>query len=524
MSFLKALKAGSQQREKTKKTDPLVGAVNQVSSKKRGIAKFAGAQTTHTTGSWVASGQNINEIIDSSQPALNNRLAEICRDFWAVSVASNRYVDFLVSDGIKYHPVVKNPDGTLDHKTNEKIKSVLEPWAEKASTDGRQHFYEFMRTAVRQKFEKGESIVVKNYRDQGRGIPFSLALYDPSWLDGSLDTVEEFKLAGPGKNGTSVFMGVEYLNATGEPTRYHFTDPDGWGKTVKIPANLVIHDYEVRHAGQIRGVSQLACAVLLADGTKTFMNSTLNAAKLAAKWLALIETESPDQFQANAKDLNNEKIEYLQDAIIDYLRPGERVEFPKNPNPGESFDPFSKFLLRALAVVADVPYEVISGRYSELSYTALKAVRTDFASILRPKETQIVRNFGAPSVTSWMDAAVLNGNLSFPDYFTNPGKYQESLWMGPGMPDTEPQRTIKAYIDQMRLGLISPQHFMRDQNRNPLTELAETKLWSEAYKKATGVSWVDALGLVNTAIANNPAAIEKQEPKKLKVVKKAKNG
>ena len=117
------------------------------------------------------------------------------------------------------------------------------------------------------------------------------------------------------------------------------------------------------------------------------MDAELDASKMAAKYLALLKKADPAFRQAAAgarPDDSGKKIETLENAVIEYLRPGEDVVLTTNPRPGTNFPPFAKLVLIMFSIVSGVPYELLSGNYEGLNCAVSRMVRNDFAHQLRP--------------------------------------------------------------------------------------------------------------------------------------------
>ena len=106
-------------------------------------------------------------------------------------------------------------------------------------------------------------------------------------------------------------------------------------KPFRVNASDVIDGFKTLRPGQIRGISVFTPVVLLANDLADFMDATLERAKLAAKWLAFIKTPNPMQFQAarGVKTEDYKRIEELENALIEYLRPGKKWNSQVAPCP-----------------------------------------------------------------------------------------------------------------------------------------------------------------------------------------------
>lgn len=466
-------------------------------------ALYAGASTTRLTGDWTPIDSNVNDIIAASSPAIRSRVRQLVRDFPYFARAVNMIVDYTVGAGIQLQSRVMVPDGAkLDTRTIQRIEDAFAFWADDADLSGRLSFYEIMRLAKRQDVEPGEFLIQKlRIKRPGKFLPFCLRMIEPDWLTSDHDTAGVNQ-----KTGVLIYQGIEYDAATGQRIAYHMTDPDGWGKVIRVPESDIIHGFDTLRPGQLRGVSPFAPGLLLANDLHAIIDAEIDASKMASKWLALVTTENPMGRQVGvgvSTDANGQRIEELENAIIEYLRPGEKIELASNPRPGSNFGPFVRLILTMLSVVSGVPYEMLSGDYKGMNYSTGKMVRNDFAQQLRPIIQRHIRQFCTPIARAFLDEAVLFGKLSLPGYWQNPWPYWRFDWQPPGMESIDPLRETKARVDEIKMRLRSPQEIIQSRGRDPeavVAEIAEFKRLCESH----GLTMEET---ISTAVANNPAAV-----------------
>lgn len=463
-------------------------------------ATFAAAQSPRTIGAWNPVDASINEIIANSAAPVRARVRQLIRDFPYFARAVNVIADYVVGSGITYQAAIKGKDGKLDRAMVAQAEDGWARWCEEADASGRLHLYEMMYLAKRQELEAGEYILVRRHiADKSRFLPLALQMYEADWLSAS----------GAKPNGSNkVHEGVEYDPATGKAVAYHFADPVSFGATTRIEANQVIHGFRTTRPGQLRGISEFTPGVLVARDLSDYMDAEMDGAKMAAKWMAIIETPDLLGRQLNATtSADGKKIEELQNAIIEYLRPGEKMNMLANPRPGTNFPPMVKLILTMLSISTGVPYELLSGNYEGMNYSVGKMVRTDFRHSLKPITSRHIRGFCEPVKRMFMEQAVLSGRLPFRDYFADPARYLRAEWQPPGMESIDPARESKAMIDQIKAGLRSPQEIAAARGRDLEDIYREIK---EAQELAAEFAISIDLSEISTALANNPAAIEKQ--------------
>jgi len=458
-------------------------------------SQYAAAKTNRMTGSWSPVDSNVNTIIGNSASAVRARVRQLVRDFPYFARAVKILTDYTVGEGIIYQARVQNANGDLDNKTNTLIEDAFNFWADEADVAGKLHYYEMMALAKRQDIESGEFLLIKvTSRARNSYIPFALQIYETDWLT-DVGTKASNKY-------NEITQGIEYHIQSGAVVAYHFSDPDGWGKTIRVKAENVIHGFDTQRPGQLRGISSLTPCVMVAHDLGAYMDAEIDAAKMAAKYLAFVKTGDPytRQFGRVETDSDSDQqIEEMENAIIEYLAPGEDIQVASNPRPGSNFPPFVKLILTMMSVTTGVPYELLSGDYGGMNYSTSRTVRNDFNQQLRPIIKRHVRHFAQPTFKTFLDYAVLSNKISLPGYASNPWHYQKCEWQPPGMESIDPLRETKARIDEVKNG-FSLETVYR--------EIARAK------------TMADELGLdfkeTKTALANNPQAVGEEKEKEPK--------
>jgi lambda family phage portal protein len=383
---------------------------------------------------------------------------------------------------------------------NQETEDLFARWAESASYDGRQHFYELQELAERQRHEAGEFLFI-THTDREKIVPLSLQVIEPDQLDAS---------ARPSAKGREVSGGIEFETKTRRPVFYHLREDGFRHKTYRVPAARVIHGFDVLRPGQLRGISPFAPGVLLAHELSEYMGAEIDGAKMAAKWLAMVTRTDglpgATDFSGNSLTETGDPIESIENGIIEYLRPGESVELAKNPRPGNTFEPFVRLILSMFSVVTGAPYELISGDYSGMNYTTIRAARNDFSQFLRPKHGRHIRGLAVPVGRRFAEAASFSGRIVYPGFERDPWPFLRHEWQPPGMSPVDPLKESNAARNDMGAGLRSPQEIARSRGRN--LEDVYTEI-SAAQRMAEEMGLAFEVG--STAAQTNPAALMEED-------------
>lgn len=486
---------------------------------------YAAAKTNRLTGDWYPLNTDVNQILAASHSTVKARARQLVRDFPPCRKALEAFVNR--TGKFKFQSRVKDADGKIDKRRRQQIEDAVNFWMDEADVSGRLHFLEMMRLAKRQEAESGEFLLVKvRTKTPGRYIPFALQMYESDWLTTQNDT--HFG-AGIGSKaaaaaGTEIYQGIEYDTATGRRIAYHFADPQGYRTTTeRIPAERVIHGFDVLRPNQLRGVSLFAAGILLAHDLGDYMDAEIDTAKLAAKYLALVTTADPMTFQslrtvANPAD-ETQKLETLENAIIEYLRPGESVTFAQSNRPGDNFEPFVRFILRMFAISAGISYELVSGDYQDLNYTVLRGIRNDLKTDLEPHQDRHRWQFCTPCLRAVMDALVLYGKLNLPGYWNNPAPYFKAEWMAQGWPAVDPLKEGRADADAVAARMKSRREIAAARGRD-YEEILDELEEEEQMLKERGLT----VEQVSNSTKTNPASLDNDDEDDLEATGDAKKG
>jgi len=469
--------------------------------------QYAAAKSYGSAADWSPVNKSINDLIRSSAVPVRAKVRQLVRDFPYFTRAQNNLVDFIVGTGMTFQSRVRNPDydpakksqNKFDKKSQQKIEDAVS-WAyDELDITGRQHGRELERLSKRQDVECGEFLFIKKWdRTPGRYLPYALQAVEADWL-----TDFGAKVAA----GNKLDQGIEYNLVTGKTVAYHFTDPDGWGRTLRVLAADVIHGFDTKRPGQLRGISDLVSGVLVAHDLSDYMDSTFDTAKMASKYLALVTTADPAGRQLGAGMQTDaetgKKLDHLENAIVEYLRPGETMQFANASTVSDAFDPVTKLILRMFCVSSGVPYSLISGDYSGLNYTVLRGERNDFAKILRAPIARHIRQLPMVITRDVIDLAVLHGKLDLPGYYNNPHHYRRAVWIPDGMEPIDPLKESKANRDDIASGLRSPQEIVAKRGRDIEDVLNEIEDFKQMCADR-GLTFEQG----STALANNPAALD----------------
>ena len=454
---------------------------------------YAAAKSGRKTGAWSPVESTVNDEIRVSSQKVRERVRQLVRDFPYFAHAVDQLVSLTVGPGITFQ-------SKADPALRVLIEDAWKRWSEQADITGRLSFPDICQLAVRQECENGEFfLILRQSKDPKRFLPFCLQVIESDRLT---------DLATSPNRQNEIDQGVEYDPDTGVTVAYWFENDSG--KAIRIPADQVIHGFKMVRPGQLRGISPFAPGTLVAHDLAEYMDAELDGAKMAARYLAFIEAPDIQAFQtAHGVGVNSDsghREDELESAVLEYLRPGEKVSLASHNRPGDNFEPFVKLVLRMLSVSTGVPYELLSGDYTGINYSTMRVCRNDLAQALKVPQGRMISQLCTPVFREVMNQAVLTGKVQLPGYWNDPRKFQACKWIVPGMEPIDPLKESKAHVEQLDSLLRSPQEIAAARGRD-YEEILDEIEQAEDMAKKRGLSRAE----VSTAMASNPATIEEDD-------------
>jgi lambda family phage portal protein len=456
-------------------------------------------------GKWWGMSQDINALIMGNNRVLRERVRGMVRNYPPFTQAIKAHSAFVVGKGARFQSLAAPPG--MSAKKTAALRNFIElnfrQWMKSCDISGKWHFYQICLMVVRQRMETGEFFCHLDFDKKSQNL--TLQLIEPDRVEGGLEVTPQVK-------DHLVYQGIELDPMSGQPQAYHVlkqTYPGFYNYDhTRIPAGEMLHSFDWLRPGQVRGITDFAPVILLADSMDDYMTAELDAAKMAAKWMAMVKTPDIPAFQSARPPFGKtadqpKRIEQMENALIEYLNPGEDITFAAPSRVGDGFDRYTRFVLRMISIIASVPYEVLSGDYTQINYSTSRASRNDLVTMLYPQRFWLQESFMDKVFSAWLKVAALKYS-ELAGYFEAPEAYEQALWIPAGQLSIDPLREGKADIDAMAAGLRSPQQVILAGGGDPEQTMREIIDWK---------SWADAAGIsfnlsgISTAMAGNPDAI-----------------
>ena len=422
---------------------------------------------------WSWSGGSPDDDIVANLPIIRQRSRQLTMEAPVIKGLYKTMTTNVVGDGLKPEPTPDAEFLGMDMDAVKKWKSsVMRLWelfAESANCDvnHKDNFYELTRLAFRAQIESGDAFVTMP-RFERSYSPFALKIQvieadccaDP-------DAIERLEHE---RQGHDIFGGVEitqwgnvvgYWFYTGHPLsrrrpNFYRHNDIKYPRWIFIPAYgaetglpNVLHLMETERPGQRRGIPIIAPVIELALTLDRYIKAEAIAAQIQAMFTLIITSENPAGMMGEMSAMEGEEGERLTEdndalialgpGIVQYAKPGEKVE-PVNPSrPTTSFEPFINILLKMIGPAVGVPYELMLQCY-QASFSASQAAMNNARSNFKVIRSCLVHDFCQPVWEAFMDEVVLRGWINAPGYFDSPiirSAYTRAKWNGPGMPQID---------------------------------------------------------------------------------------
>jgi lambda family phage portal protein len=410
------------------------------------LGGFDAAQAHRRLRGFRASRAHVNTLIAGAGDTITARARWLARNNGYAANSVEAFASNVVGDGIK--PSSSIADATL----KEELQALWLAWTDEADAEGLTDFYGLQRRAAREVFLSGEVFFRLRPRrpEDGLSVPLQLQMLPAEMLP--LDLTREL----PG--GGLVRQGIEF-DRIGRRVAYHLlrrhpgdsTDPGLVGETVRVPAADIIHVMDPVEAGQMRGVSRFAPAIVKLFTLDLYDDAELERKKTAAMFAMFITSPAPE----TPLDPAEEDLEVEPGQVV-RLDPGEDVSTPATPDSGSTYEPFQYRTLLQISAALGVPYGYLTGDTARGNFSNTRIALVDFRRRVSAfQHSVIVYQLCRAVWARWMDFAVLSGALGIPDYEAQRRHYQACAWLPTKWDWVDPMKDASAEILQIEAGLKS---------------------------------------------------------------------
>jgi lambda family phage portal protein len=453
-------------------------------------AEYDGATQGKRAAGWRRTRLDANSELSPSVQALLRGIArDLVRNNPFAARGAAKIAEAIVGTGITFQ-VYRG--GKVDDRLNKLARRHFDkPTCDAA---GRHDLYGLQLQAARTIVESGAALVRRRWRRAADGLPlpFQLQVLEPDYLDQS----KHGQLASaPDKNGGFCIHGIQFDPIGRREGYWLYNGHPGSSKPLLqgstfIPAGEIAHVFRADRPEQEHGATWFAPVILRSRDFADYEDAQLTRQKLAAAFVGVVHGEDlegnipgivteGEEGAIGADPIDErEPLDYVEPGTFQYLRDGEQVTFSKPPTV-EGYADYSKVSLRAISVGLGVPYEVLTGDLSGVSFISGRLGRLEYRDTVAAWQWLMFIPQLCGSVERWFfEALELAGEDT---------TGLSMRWTPTPTKMLDPATEVAANRDAIRSGQMTISSAARERGEDPDTFLAE---WAEDARR------LDALGLI----------------------------
>lgn len=418
---------------------------------------YDGQSNGRRVRNWNPTSGSINMLLGALQQQ-RNRSRDLARKVPWISGGIEALVANIVGEGIR--PLSRAPKKDFREGT----QIVWSDWCNEADAHGVLDFYGLQAQAVRAMIEGGECFIRMRDRETSDGliVPMQLQVLEAEYVP-----VEKNELL---SNGNKIVCGIEF-DKLGRRVAYHmyrqhpgeawYESGNGGRTTTRVSADQVIHLYNPRRPGQVRGIPWLSPVMLRTRDLLEYEDAELVRKKTTAMYAGFITRPDPEDniLNEDAEEEGAEEegvaITTLEPGTMQLLEPGEEVEFSSPADVGGNYEPYLKFQLRALSTGLGCTYEQMTGDLKEVNFSSIRAGLMEFQRRARIIQRLVIFQLCRPVWHKWMATAILVGTLQAENFAYQPHEHRRVIWQPPGWQYVNPSQEVAATKAMIRSGLKS---------------------------------------------------------------------
>jgi lambda family phage portal protein len=346
---------------------------------------------------WMPPSSGPNKAIVGIQK-IRDRSRDSVRNDWSSASGVQHWTTNLIGTGIV--PRITEVKSKERKKT---ITQTLDRWFKQCDADNVLDFYGMQTLATRAWIESGEVFARLRYRrsDSGMEIPLQVQLIESEYVP-MLDA--DYWPGLP--SGHRIRSGIE-LTRSGQRVAYWvYKEHPGDGQAainasdlVRVPKWQMIHVFEPKRPGQLRGVPENAPILAKLRDIADYDGNVLERMKIGNLFAGFITRPSAVGLDDKVDPLTGMPIKTdssdtpmvaMEPATMQELLPGEGVTFANPPEPGTMYHEYMRTQNLQTAAGMGLPYELLSGDIKEISDRTLRVTINEFRRYAEQRQWQII--------------------------------------------------------------------------------------------------------------------------------------
>ena len=250
------------------------------------------------------------------------------------------------------------------------------------------------------------------------------------------------------------FDGVK-LDKFGAPVAFRVSTDRAANLATDVPAGEMMQFRHIRRSGYARGVSWLHGAAMNLQDLSEILAYTKGAFKAGAQIGYSITSNESAKMGLGAnkvsvsatEDVNTDAL--YNGTLIPKLKPGEKIESFKNEHPGQSFEPFMRYVMGEVARSVGLPPEALM-IFVGASGTEFRGLLEVAQNFLERLQQMLVDQFCRPFWKFWIWQEIKAGRLPYPG-----DDWWHCEFIPPKKITVDNGRDGRLYVDLLEKGVMS---------------------------------------------------------------------
>lgn len=410
--------------------------------KRSNATVYSGASGTRLTLDWIATILSADQEIRGNLRLLRARGRELSRN----NPVAKNFLNLLVANvvghkGIGYRPEVRNNDGKLAAPINSKIADAWKEWCKKknCTVDGKLSWRAVQEVALKNVATDGEVFIRKVRGFPGNKFRFALQIIDA-------DQCDHLYSIPPSKDGNEIRLGVE-IDKWGRPLAYwinpgHPSDLGGSLMRERIPAEDIVHLYDIERVSQTRGVTWFHAVMLQLRMLEGYIEAELVAARTGAAKMGWLEYTDAAAYEEPNPD--KKIVLEANPGTIETLPPGLTFKEWNPDHPANAFPNFVITILRQIATGLGVSYNALASDLVGVNYSSMRSGLLIERDQWKRDQSWMIENLCEPVFEDFLSLALLAGELQLDS--RDPEKFKAGKWEPRGWQWVDPLKDVQAAV------------------------------------------------------------------------------
>ena len=371
------------------------------------------------------------------------RARDLSRNNSVVSGAIAKICRNVIRNGLKIKSQIRNKN-ELNETLNKEIDDIFKTWSKLKICDyyGFDTFYTMQKNVLRLMYIDGDCFIRKIYDSSFIKLglpPLRMQIIESDMIDLTVD--------GRLKNGNKAKRGIEFNNKDCVTAYYFYSihPSEGFPKTVRVPANDIIHIYIKNRPSLSRGVSSLSSIIMDMYDLNEYRRYEMIGAKVAASFGVFVKSNIPEVIRGQNNSNNKKLPTYIDAGRIHMLPHGTEIQIASHNRPPSSYKPFVNNSLKFASTGVGMSYSSFSNDYTDSSYSSERSATLEERLTYSELQDIIDEKLNAPVWKWFIECLFLSNIINLPDFFNKKHIYSISYnCLKPGWNWVDPLKDSKA--------------------------------------------------------------------------------